>query len=52
MGKYVNERWGEVLDFDAAFTPGRRFEHHTLYWIGLGFGLAGLILAYISTRYH
>jgi MFS family permease len=47
MGKYVNKRWGEVLNFDAAYTRNRRFMHHTLYWVGLVVGLLGLIAAYL-----
>jgi hypothetical protein len=51
MGRYINTRWtAETLDkFDRhAYTNGRRNWHHTLYWIGLAIGVAGLIAATVG----
>jgi hypothetical protein len=51
IGRHVNNQWqDDYLDRFAleAFSPKRRFRHHTLYWIAIGFGLAGLILAFLA----
>jgi len=48
MGQCVNEPWDEGFlnkIEKAIFSPFRRLMHHTLYWIGLGFGLVGLAIA-------
>jgi hypothetical protein len=50
MGRFINEPWDEniLAEFDErAFTDRRRFMHHTLYWIGLGVGILGVILAVV-----
>jgi hypothetical protein len=51
MGKYINTKWTPELieEFSkAAYSDRRRFLHHTMYWIGLGFGVLGLIVASIQ----
>jgi hypothetical protein len=56
MGTNVNTRWDERDDAylvslgEAAFTGWRRFAHHWLYWIGLLFGIGGLLLAYFQPQ--
>lgn len=50
MGRFINSRWTpETLAVfnKEAYTPTRRNMHHTLYWIGLGFGVAGLVAAVV-----
>jgi len=51
MGRLINDPWdGAFLSQHekAAFSRNRRFMHHTLYWVGLACGLAGLVLGYIT----
>jgi hypothetical protein len=51
IGRHVNNQWQDnYLDQFAleAFSPKRRFRHHTLYWIAIGFGLVGLTLAFLA----
>jgi hypothetical protein len=51
MGNWINEPWDEAFlnkVEHAAFSQTRRLMHHTLYWIGLAFGLGGLLLAVVS----
>lgn len=51
MGKYINEPWtDDFLDRaqDDLFSNFRRNMHHTLYWIGLLFGLVGLICSILA----
>jgi hypothetical protein len=49
MGGFVNVPWDDSLlnrYESTAFSGGRRFMHHTLYWVGLSCGFVGLVLAY------
>jgi hypothetical protein len=51
MGKYVNQRWNapRLMAFsDEAYSRGRRVLHHWLYWLGLVFGLGGVITGLIA----
>jgi len=51
MARLINDPWdGAFLSRHekAAFSRNRRFMHHTLYFVGLVFGLAGLVLAYMT----
>jgi hypothetical protein len=51
MGKCINEPWDEAFlnkVEHAAFSQTRRHMHHTLYWVGLAFGLSGLLLAVLE----
>lgn len=53
MGRFINDPWGKdvLAEFESrAFKSSWRNIHHTLYWLGLGVGLAGLIAALISER--
>jgi hypothetical protein len=50
MARHVNDEWNArfLEEFKAeAFSPNRRFMHHTLYWIGLAVGLFGLAVALV-----
>ena len=49
MGRYINEPWDDnfLSRFEnEAFTAARRNMHHTLYWLGVAFGLIGLAIAW------
>jgi hypothetical protein len=51
MGSCINEPWNEAFLNKverAAFSQTRKLMHHTLYWIGLAFGLGGLFLAIVK----
>lgn len=53
MSRHVNDPW--QLDYltrfeSDAFSPNRRFMHHSLYWIGLVLGLVGLMVAVILKK--
>ena len=51
MGRNINHRWDEHFLHrveSEAFSRTRRIMHHTLYWIGLAFGLTGLVLAVLN----
>ncbi len=53
MGKYINTKWdNELLQTfsNNAYTRRRRFFHHSLYWIGLLFGLGGIAAGLISHK--
>ncbi len=51
MGNNINTKWkpGFLDTFEAAaFHKYRRYIHHWLYWLGIAFGLLGLIASYRS----
>jgi hypothetical protein len=53
IGRHINSPWQDdyLARFaDEAFSPRRRFRHHTLYWIAVCFGLAGLALAFLAKK--
>ena len=51
MARHVNDPWQkDYLDrFEQdAFSTTRRTMHHLLYWIGIGVGITGLVLAFVA----
>lgn len=51
MSKHVNDPWqaGYLEAFEKqAFTRGRRFLHHGMYWLGLTFGLGCLAVSVLE----
>jgi hypothetical protein len=53
MSRQINDPWQEdyLTKFEKeAFSPRRRFMHHSLYWLGLTALVIGLILAVVKTR--
>ena len=51
MGRFINSKWTPAtlaVFNNQAYTNTRRIMHHTLYWIGLAFGLAGLLAAVLT----
>jgi hypothetical protein len=51
VAKHINRKWKTENDWislaNAAPTCWRRFVHHYLYWLGLAFGLAGMVCGHI-----
>jgi hypothetical protein len=53
MSRQINDPWQEnyLSRFEAeAFSPTRRFMHHSLYWFGLAALVIGLLVAVLKTR--
>jgi hypothetical protein len=54
MSHQINDPWqsGYLTKFEkAAFSPRRRFMHHSLYWFGLVALIIGLIAGYVKQCY-
>jgi hypothetical protein len=54
MSRQINDPWQSdyLSKFEeAAFSPRRRFMHHSLYWFGLAVLIIGLV-AGVAKKYH